>query len=97
MATNSATIEFDESTTSMNTIIKTIDALGYGVTQQSDSHEMESYRKKFVWSALCTFPIATMMFVDWKNLIGDGMIRMDTVFLLLSMINVLFLGKNFHE
>lgn len=96
LATNNATIRYDDSVVDMNTIIHKVQDLWYTVTEQTNIHEEKNYWRMFVYSALCTLPIATMMFVDWYALLGADAFWLDTLFLVLATINVWVLGRGFH-
>lgn len=97
LATNAATIKYNEQQVPFNTIVQQIEKLWYSVTEQNYSHEMQHYWTRFVWSALCTLPIATMMFVHWWPLVGDNLVVLQAVFLILTAINVLILWGDFHD
>lgn len=95
MATNTASVDYDEHTVDLETIHTTIHDLGYTVTEQSDDQEVANYLHKFLRSTLCTLPVGSMMFIHRGTILND-MFWIDTLFIVVSVINVLLLWRGFH-
>ena len=78
LATEKATVVYDENTISTLDIIKTIDRTGYGaelITKQHDQNKIREDKRKafnklkrlFVFSLIFAIPTLIIMFLDWFN------------------------------
>ncbi|MFA6458175.1 MAG: heavy metal translocating P-type ATPase [Patescibacteria group bacterium] len=109
IATNKATVEFDEQITSLAKIIQAIEKAGYGAHELSehdhnhaameDAREDRKTRNRFLGSALLTLPVfSTMLFGELK--LGSEILGIDLLMwahAILTAIVVFVFGWHFHH
>lgn len=108
IATNKATVEFDEKKTSLEKIIKAIKKAGYGAKEEgeSDSNTVEENqkeagkaKKRFIYSAIFTAPVFTMMFLP-NLMLGKKLLDLDLLmwaYAALTAVVVFVFGWHFHR
>ncbi|MFH1375416.1 MAG: heavy metal translocating P-type ATPase, partial [Patescibacteria group bacterium] len=109
IATNKATVEFDETQTNLEQIIKAIEKAGYGAKEvgehehnhsvMADRQEGAKAQKRFIGSALLTLPIFSMMFLA-DLMLGIKFLGADLlmwIYAALTAVVVLVFGWHFHR
>lgn len=96
LASNTASISYNETQIDPKSISKEIWSLGYKVVQQLETNTAQKYLKKFVVALILSLPIGATMFVNVVKLFGEYTMIVDIVLLLLGTIVVLGPGWNFH-
>lgn len=102
LATNEASIEFDETKTSFLDIKKDIESNGFKVNenlkQNTDIKKDNKILKRFIFSAIFSLPVFTMMFgefMTWKTYLWVDLTMFGYAFL--SFIVVFIFGWHFHR